>query len=138
MAFNYRKQTEDSYPIPVKEIEQFALDLQDSYDLRASKCSRENIIKQVEKCIMNDRQNTYGTPEDNFQKITDYWNTYLNIKDATFKLTKQDVAIMMVLLKIARMGTSPNHLDNFVDAAGYSIIAGSFCNTEKETEDDNK
>lgn len=138
MSFNYRKQTEDNYPIPVKEIEQFALDLQDSYDLRASKCNRENIIKQVEKCIMNDRQNTYGTPEDNFQKITDYWNTYLNIKDDTFKLTKQDVAIMMVLLKVARMGTSPNHLDNFVDAAGYSIIAGSFCNTEKETEDDDK
>lgn len=135
MSFNYRKRTEDNYPIPVKEIEQFALDL---HDLNASKCSRENIIKQVEKCIMNDRQNTYGTPEDNFQKITDYWNTYLNIKDDTFKLTKQDVAIMMVLLKVARMGTSPNHLDNFVDAAGYSIIAGSFCNTEKETEDDNK
>lgn len=138
MAFNYRKQTEDNYPIPVKAIKQSTLDLQDSYDLNASKCSRENIIKQVEKCIMNDRQNTYGTPEDNFQKITDYWNTYLNIKDDTFKLTKQDVAIMMVLLKVARMGTSPNHLDNFVDAAGYSIIAGSFCNTEKETEDDNK
>lgn len=134
MSFNYRTQAEENYLKP-NEIKQLALGL---LDLNASKCSRENIIKQVEKCIMNDRQNTYGTPEDNFQKITDYWNTYLNIKDDTFKLTKQDVAIMMVLLKVARMGTSPNHLDNFVDAAGYSIIAGSFCNTEKETEDDNK
>ncbi len=137
MPFNYRKQLEENYLKP-NDIKQSTLDLHDSYDLNASKCSRENIIKHVEKCIMNDRQNTYGTPEDNFQKITDYWNTYLNIKDDTFKLTKQDVAIMMVLLKVARMGTSPNHLDNFVDAAGYSIIAGSFCNSEKETEDDNK
>ena len=100
--------------------------------------SREEILEQVEKCILNDRQNTYGTPEDNFQRIADYWNTYLNIKDDVFKLTKQDVAIMMILLKVARMGTSPNHLDNFVDAAGYSIIAGSFCNSEKEIKDDNK
>lgn len=134
MSFNHRTQTEENYS-KLGEIKYPDLDL---HDLNASKCRRENIIKQVEKCILNDRQNTYGTPEDNFQKITDYWNTYLNIKDDTFKLTKQDVAIMMVLLKVARMGSSPNHLDNFVDAAGYSIIAGSFCNTEKETEDDNK
>lgn len=135
MSFNYRKQTEETYLKP-NEPKQLALSL--LRDLNNHKCSRENIIKQVEKCILNDRQNTYGTPEDNFQKITDYWNTYLNIKDDTFKLTKQDVAIMMVLLKVARMGTSPNHLDNFVDAAGYSIIAGSFCNSEKENEDGNK
>lgn len=135
MSFNYRTQAEENYLKP-NEPKQLALSL--LRDLNNHKCSRENIIKQVEKCILNDRQNTYGTPEDNFQKITDYWNTYLNIKDDTFKLTKQDVAIMMVLLKVARMGTSPNHLDNFVDAAGYSIIAGSFCNLEKENENGNK
>ena len=97
--------------------------------------TREELIKQVSKCILNDRQNTYGTPENNFQTIANYWNEYLKL-DST--LTKQDVAVMMLLLKVARMKSSPDHLDNFVDAAGYSIIAGSFCNTEKETEDDNK
>lgn len=89
--------------------------------------TREEIIKQVEKCILNDRQNTYGTPEDNFQTIANLWNTYLGIKDAFFMLNPKDVAIMMMLLKVARMKSSPEHLDNFVDAAGYSIIAGSFC-----------
>lgn len=97
--------------------------------------TREEIIKQVEKCILNDRQNTYGSPENNFRTIANLWNEYLG-KDS--RITPRDVAIMMVLLKVARMGSSPNHLDNFVDAAGYSIIAGSFCNSEKETEDDNK
>ncbi len=92
---------------------------------------REEILKQIEKCILNDRQNTYGTPEDNFQVIADLWNVYLGIKDEDLQLTKQDVAIMMMLLKVARMKSSPNHLDNYVDAAGYSVIAGSFCNTEK-------
>ena len=88
--------------------------------------TREEIIKQVEKCILNDRQNTYGTPEDNFQTIANLWNEYLGIKDDFFKLTPKDVAIMMLLLKVARMKSSPNHVDNYVDCAGYSIIAGSF------------
>ena len=90
--------------------------------------TREEIIKQVEKCILNDRQNTYGTPEDNFQTIANFWNEYLGIKDDFFKLSPKDVAIMMMLLKVARMKSSPNHVDNYVDAAGYSIIAGSFVN----------
>lgn len=89
--------------------------------------TREELINQVEKCILNDRQNTYGTPEDNFQTIADFWNTYLGIKDLEFMLTPKDVAIMMLLLKVARMKSSPNHVDNYVDGAGYSIIAGSFC-----------
>ena len=89
--------------------------------------TREEILKQVEKCILNDRQNTYGKPEDNFQTIANFWNTYLGIKDAFFMLSAKDVAIMMMLLKVARMKSSPNHLDNYVDAAGYSVIAGSFC-----------
>ena len=88
--------------------------------------TREEIIKQVEKCILNDRQNTYGSPEDNFQTIANYWNEYLGIKDDFFKLSARDVAVMMLLLKVARIKSSPNHVDNYVDAAGYSIIAGSF------------
>ena len=87
--------------------------------------TREEILKQVEKCILNDRQNTYGKPENNFQTIADFWNVYLGIKDPVFMLTAKDVAIMMMLLKVARMKSSPNHVDNYVDGAGYSIIAGS-------------
>ena len=89
--------------------------------------TREEIIKQVEKCILNDRQNTYGTPEDNFQTIANYWNEYLGIREY-FELSAKDVAVMMLLLKVARMKSSPNHIDNYVDCAGYSIIAGSFVN----------
>ena len=90
--------------------------------------TREEIIKQIEKCILNDRQNTYGTPENNFQTIANFWNEYLGVKDDFFKLSPKYVAIMMMLLKVARMKSSPNHIDNFVDCAGYSIIAGSFVN----------
>ena len=93
--------------------------------------TREEIIKQIEKCILSDRQNTYGTPENNFQTIANLWNEYLGVKDDFFELSPKDVAIMMLLLKVARMKSSPNHIDNFVDCAGYSIIAGSFVDDKR-------
>lgn len=92
---------------------------------------REEIVQKMCECIFKDRQNTYGKPEDNFQTIADFWNIYLGIRDDTFKLSKQDVANMMLLLKVARMRSSPEHLDNYVDAAGYAVIAGSFVNDKK-------
>lgn len=90
---------------------------------------REEIVQKMCECIFKDRQNTYGKPENNFQIIADFWNIYLHNGDAI--ITKQDVANMMLLLKVARMRSSPEHLDNYVDAAGYAVIAGSFVNDKK-------
>ena len=90
---------------------------------------REKVVEKMCECIFKDRQNTYGTPEDNFQTIADFWNIYLHNGDDI--INKQDVAVMMMLLKIARMKSSPEHLDNYVDAAGYAVIAGSFVNDKK-------
>ncbi len=135
MSFNHRNNCNDNEGLEVLNNIAF----KDSIDTKITqyfqkknsrKYDREEILKQVEKCILNDRQNTYGTPEDNFQVIADFWNVYLGIKDESMQLTRQDVAIMMTLLKVARMKSSPNHLDNYVDAAGYSAIAGSFCEKE--------
>jgi hypothetical protein len=41
--------------------------------------------------------------------------------------------MMMALLKYARIKSSPNHIDNYVDLAGYILIAGSLvdANTKK-------
>lgn len=82
--------------------------------------TREEIIKTVSECVLKDRQNTHGDPENNFQTIADFWNIYTG-----YKFTARDVSIMMILLKIARMKSSPNYLDNYVDAAGYAVIGGS-------------
>ena len=40
-------------------------------------------------------------------------------------ITAKDVAIMMILLKISRSNQGKKfNLDNFIDMAGYSAIAG--------------
>jgi hypothetical protein len=35
-----------------------------------------------------------------------------------------DVAMMMTLFKIARIKGNPDHIDSYIDAAGYLAIAG--------------
>ena len=42
-----------------------------------SKENRETILSEVKKIICNDRNEQYGEPEDSFEKIADYWTTYI-------------------------------------------------------------
>jgi hypothetical protein len=49
------------------------------------------------------------------------WTAYL---DREVVITAEDVAWMMVLLKMARSGADGYHEDNYIDAAAYAAIAG--------------
>ena len=90
--------------------------------------TRKNIIEKVAKTILNDRQDTYGSPEDSFQLIAMYWGLYLNIS-----IRPDQVADMMELLKIARRQNQPFHLDNYIDSAGYAILAGELASERKSS-----
>jgi hypothetical protein len=82
--------------------------------------TRKHILSEAERCVCTDREEQYGSPENSFYKISKLWNAYLgdNITDA------HDVAIMMALLKIARISTGQVKLDNYIDLAGYAACAG--------------
>lgn len=87
---------------------------------------REKILRDTIKTITQDRQDQYGRPENNFQKIADMWNAYIHsYSGATeqIELTPKDVAVMQILLKIARMSTGKEKRDNYVDICGYVAIA---------------
>lgn len=77
----------------------------------------QNILKLAEETIFQ-RQGSYDKPENNFIRIADFWNTYLKSRPEQTDLTPKDVALMMVLLKIARELYS-HKTDNLVDGAGY-------------------
>ena len=66
----------------------------------------------------NDRGDTYGKPEDNFATIARLWRVYLDTP-----INAHDVAMMMVLFKVARSKANPGHTDNLVDIAGYAACA---------------
>lgn len=80
--------------------------------------NREAMLKKVAEAL-KERKDIYGKPENSFRLISYYWGTYLGIN-----LRADQVADMLELLKIARRQNQPFHLDNYIDSAGYAILAG--------------
>lgn len=81
--------------------------------------NREEILNEAKKCVCGQREQDYGTPENNFQLIANLWSIYLG-----HNVTAIDVAMMMVMLKIARIRTGGGSGDSFVDIAGYAACGG--------------
>lgn len=79
---------------------------------------RKAILKQAEQCVCGQRETDYGRPEDNFGRIALMWSAYTGCT-----ITAQDVAMMMALLKIARIRNGGT-VDSFVDLAGYAACGG--------------
>ena len=80
---------------------------------------REEILSKAEEIVNGARQETYGNPEDCFATIAGLWGSYLGID-----LSPSDVAMLMVLLKVARSRGRKDYADNYVDIAGYAACAG--------------
>ena len=83
--------------------------------------TRKRVLSEAERCVCGKREQDYGTPEDSFQKIGTFWTAYLNYN---VKIDAEDVAAMMALLKIARISENPQHMDSWVDLAGYAACGG--------------
>ena len=81
--------------------------------------TRKRVLSEAEKCVCVHRENYYGTPENNFSRIAEFWATYKGVE-----FSPVDVAIMMALLKVARIANNPGHMDNYVDGCGYFACGG--------------
>ena len=80
---------------------------------------KESILDEAKRLTSNDRQKNYGHPKENFKRIADLWNSYMvNRFNPESPISVEDVAWMMVLLKIARDLNKPTK-DNLVDSIGY-------------------
>ena len=82
------------------------------------RATRESILDAAKRCVCGDREQDYGSPEDNFAVIAALWTAYTGTD-----ITPKDVAMMMALLKIARAkaGSKP---DTYIDLAGYAACGG--------------
>lgn len=81
--------------------------------------NRKEILDIALEIVTKDRNKAYGDPEDNFRDIAELWTTYKGISFAA-----HDVAVMMILLKVSRLKTSPECPDHWVDISGYSACGG--------------
>lgn len=96
----------------------------------------KTLLEQANELIFGDRNKHYGHPRDNFKCIADMWNAYIEQvhkvqlrnhptlrggNEATY-ISPRDVAMMMVLMKVARDANMPKE-DNLIDIAGYAGCA---------------
>ena len=94
------------------------------------KLTRADILHAAEKCVCGQREQDYDTPEDNFETIAELWETYLRracVDEAGgVYIDANDVAMMMALLKIARIAAGGGKADSWIDLAGYAAC-GAEC-----------
>ncbi len=89
------------------------------FEKEAKKVTRGQVLDTAKEYVTKDRAADHGNMEDNFNTIAAYWSVHLGVTvDAT------DVAVMMTLLKAARIKSNPKHPDNWVDACGYMACGG--------------
>jgi hypothetical protein len=81
--------------------------------------TRAEILAAAAHAVTQDRNATHGEPEDSFGLIAAYWTAHLDRL-----ISFSDVAVMMNLLKLARIKTSPEHADHWIDIAGYAACGG--------------
>lgn len=80
-----------------------------------------SVLQEAHNIIYGDREKTYGKPSKNLQTIATMWQAYLDAR-GDVSLTPKDVAVMMILLKAARLGNDIDHHDSVVDICGYAAL----------------
>lgn len=88
---------------------------------------REEILDEAKRLVCGDREETHGSPAENFARIAKLWSAYKGVE-----FTPEDVAAMSILTKVSRLASNPRHLDSWVDVAGYSANGGEVASVPVE------
>ena len=78
---------------------------------------RVSCLHEAATLTAGDRNETYGPPVQNMQRIADIFNAWTG-RD----LTAREVAQLHIATKLARTQTSPTHRDCYVDTMAYRGI----------------
>ena len=75
---------------------------------------RHECLEAARKAV-EERAVQHGRPENVFEQIANLWSAFLGVE-----LAPADVAMMMILFKVARAQGSPANEDTWTDIAGYA------------------
>ena len=95
--------------------------------IKQPKPTRVQTLETAISLTGGDRDRTYGPPINNLTDCAELWNAYIRTKQRAtdnLQLDAEDVAWMMVLVKMTRSFQAGYHADNYTDATAYSAIAG--------------
>lgn len=82
--------------------------------------NRTEVLRMAERAVNGAREGEYGSAEDSFGRIAALWNGYFKASGRQVTIAAEEVPLMMVMLKMARLVNTKNHLDSWVDIAGYA------------------
>ncbi len=81
--------------------------------------NRSEILDTAKGYVTQDRAAQHGDAERNFSLIATYWSAHLDAD-----VSASDVAVMMTLLKLARLKSNPYNNDNWIDGCGFLSLGG--------------
>lgn len=92
--------------------------------------TRKECLDAAAEAVLTSRAHEYGDgPEDSFSQIAKLWSAYFGIQ-----FTTVDVAMALVMVKMARIRKNSHHDDSWTDLAGYAACgaecAASMCESE--------
>lgn len=94
--------------------------------------TRRNTLEAALQYVTHDRNLDNGDPEDNFKRIAELWTYWLREKyGAKFSVSPTDVAMMSLMIKIARLLETETKHDNWIDIAGYAACGAETASVEK-------
>ena len=77
---------------------------------------RSQILSRASDIINGNREDTYGTPQQNFACVAKIWSAILGIE-----ISPAQVCLCMVGVKLGRAATGKiDHEDNYTDMAGFA------------------
>ena len=89
---------------------------------------RSQLLSELQIILHQDRNLQYGEPAENFKRISHLWDAY-RVSKSSPQIAEEDVAIMMALVKIARLCNDITNKDSWLDLAGYAAL-GYECSTK--------
>ena len=91
------------------------------------KMKKEDLLKAALDAVTV-RGSAYGDAYTNHKRIADIWSVILEIK-----VRPDQVAPMMIGVKLARLVETPDHQDSYIDIAGYAATGSQVKDDEKLT-----
>ena len=78
---------------------------------------RHEVLHQAGELIDGSRQDSYGDPADSFGRAAQIWSAILGIE-----VSPAQVAMCLAGVKLSRLAHTHDHLDSWVDLAGYAAL----------------
>ena len=81
----------------------------------------DDLLAEASCLINGSRNEQYGDYEDNWIRIGELWGTLLEIEP----IPPHMVGVMLATMKLSRIVSNTNHMDNYIDALAYLAGSGS-------------